>query len=100
MFFKVGETVTVRHDFKSGIRYCNDDGSAPWLAVSGMEPFAGQSFVIMTARDIDRGYKVRGNGNTYWWTDEMFEEYVHPFSGGEFETASPDDLASLLGVMA
>lgn len=94
-YFQTGDRVTVRHDLQYET-YRMDDGSALWCVLSDMIKLAGQEFVISKVNK--NGYHLDDPGG-WSWTDEMFEEYIHRFDdAGEFETAEPADIISLIGV--
>lgn len=104
-FFSVGDVVTVRHDPVAHSWHYKMEGASPdngYIMNREMAHCAGKQLTI--AKKHSTCYLVKEinitDGNWYW-TDEMFEEYVHPESFlCDFKPASGDDLiAFLTGVM-
>lgn len=100
-FFNIGDRVTVRSDLQSGSTHylMEDDKGVGYIANSSMVRCAGKTLTISGVYD-HRMYRVLERAMTegnWAWTDEMFEEYIHRFDGAEFETATQDELMSLIG---
>ena len=101
-FFQVGDIVTVRRDLDLSTKYGSDgDTERTCNILCDMLRYAGRQFTIEYV--YKNGYgRIRYHigGQTYIWTDEMFEEYINRTIQCEaFEPASPADLMSILGMV-
>lgn len=102
-FFHKGDVVTVRQGlipFKT--YYMHRDPSDPrdpegWIAVDGMKAYEGETLTISSAHSY--GYHCKEDIQ-WWWTDEMFEEYIHRddhcMKYEDFAPVSSADILSLL----
>jgi len=96
-FFSVGEKVIVRHDIQTGMDYKMEDPCEGWIVVSEMASYKGKVLTIKKASKA--GYRCR-ECDEWWWSDEMFEEYLHRndccAEYGDFEPAPVGDLMAMI----
>ena len=98
-FFNVGDVITVRSDLDMYKRYGSDgDTERTCSVVHDMLRYAGKQFKIEYVYKNGRGsWRYHIAGQTYVWTDEMFEEYINRnVDVGEFEPATGAEFLSLL----
>lgn len=97
-YFKVGDTVHVRTDLDEDVKYYmgdHEDNNFYYIDREMAERFGGSACTIESAND--RFYRLSGNNNEWYWTDEMFLEYIER-NMKDFEQPTKDELLSLLGI--
>ena len=96
-YFKVGDTVHVRTDLEEDVKYYmgdHEDNKFYYIDREMAERFGGSACTIESVRD--RFYRLSGN-NEWFWTDEMFMEYIEK-DMKDFEQPTKAELLSLLGI--
>lgn len=82
-YFKQGDTVTVRSDLTAGSRYfCDGEWDRSSCdATTDMARMAGEQVTIEEVLHFDMSgvtrYYVKEDQYDYYWTDEMFDEYLN-----------------------
>lgn len=92
-FFKTGDIATVRYDL-SEKKYKMDGSSDSIAAVGEMLKYRGKAVKIYS--NYFR-YEIEEDGHVFWWTDEMFQEYLDR-NMPEYVQPTERDLMSMLGV--
>ena len=96
-YFKVGDQVHVRTDLEEDVKYYmgdHEDNTYYYIDREMAERFGGSACTIESAND--RFYRLSGN-NEWFWTDEMFMEYIER-NMKDFEQPTKAELLSLLGI--
>ena len=77
MFFKVGDTPTVRNDLVCDTRYYMESRDNWDTFVDEMRIWTGKKVTIADISDTGKYYITEDCDGVKWcWTDEMFEEYA------------------------
>ena len=68
MRFKVGDTPVIRNDLKVGLTYGSND------VTEEMVDFCGVRVTVSSIVGSEtKEYTIEEDGDTWFWTDEMFE---------------------------
>ena len=97
-YFKVGDTVHVRTDLEEDVKYYMGDhknNNYYYIDREMAERFGGSACTIESAND--RFYKLSGDHNSWFWTDEMLVEYIER-DMKDFEQPTKAELLSILGI--
>lgn len=88
--YRDGEQVMIRRDLSCGALYRTESGTLPVGVIPEMTKWAGE---IVTIKAYDNRGAYRIAELPCYWTAEMFEPVVEE----DFDIASEDELADLLG---
>lgn len=97
-YFKVGDTVHVRTDLEEDVKYYMSDhenNNFYYIDREMAERFGGNACTIESANNYY--YRLSEDHNKWFWTDEMFMEYIEK-DMKDFEQPTKDELLSLLGI--
>ena len=97
-YFKVGDTVHIRTDLEEDVKYYmgdHKDNNFYYIDREMAERFGGSACTIESANNYY--YKLSGFNNEWFWTDEMFLEYIEK-DMKDFEQPTKAELLSLLGI--
>lgn len=97
-YFNVGDTVHVRTDLEEDVKYYmgdHENNNYYYIDQEMAERFGGSACTIESASD--RFYRLSGDHNDWFWTDEMLMEYIER-NMKDFEQPTKAELLSLLGI--
>lgn len=71
--YKQGDRIRIKYDLKAGYTH-----TGRWVTEEMVEEFAGE-IVTINMPDSDypfEAYKIEEDGGEFYWTPEMFDEYI------------------------
>lgn len=85
--YQPGDTVRIRSDLEKDKMYDSENGASGTFATPSMLRYAGRTVTIrgaiQGASDDSWFYRIKEDGNEWWWCDGMFDHHEKDFAVDE-----------------